>query len=115
MTLKEKLDARVLKLQEKQMLTNSKLFWNELKDLFLETSTELLAQEDGYTIEIVIEKNGKGNVLYKLPSNKNYYELKTKCSAQSVKYAAENYAKSEGISVKFEKKNYYSFKFTYKL
>ena len=25
------------------------------------------------------------------------------------------YAKAEGISVKFEKKNYYSFKFTYKL
>lgn len=115
MTLKEKLDARVLKLQEKQMLANSKIFWNELKDLFLDTSTELLAQEDGYTIEVAIEKNGKGNVLYKLPSSKNYYEFKTKCSAQSVKYAAENYAKAEGISVKFEKKNYYSFKFTYKL
>ena len=76
MTLKEKLDARVLKLQEKQMISNSKIFWNELRELFLDTSTELLAQEDGYTIEVIIEKNGKGDVLYKLPSNKNYYEFK---------------------------------------
>ena len=42
-------------------------------------------------------------------------KFNTKCSAQSVKFAAENYAKAEGITVKFEKKNYYSFKFTYKL
>lgn len=115
MTLKEKLDARVLKLQEKQMINGSKIFWNELKDLFLDTSTELLAQDDGYTIETIIEKNSDGTVLYKLPSDQNYYKLNTKCSAQSVKFAAENYAKTEGISVKFEKKNYYSFKFTYKL
>ena len=34
MTLKEKLDARVLKLQEKQMLSDAKDFWNELRNIF---------------------------------------------------------------------------------
>lgn len=114
-TLKEKLDARVLKLQEKQMIEGSKKFWNELRYLFLNTSTDLLASENGYTIEVIIKKDSNGSVLYKLPSESNYYEFTTSCSAQSVKFAAENFAKNEGISVKFEKKNYYSFKFTYKL
>lgn len=115
MTLKEKLDARVLKLQEKQMINGAKTFWNELKDVFLDTSTDLLAGEDGYTIEVIIKKDSQGSVLYKLPSDSNFYEFNTKCSAQSVKFAADNFAKVEGISVRFEKKNYYSFKFTYKL
>lgn len=115
MTLKEKLDARVLKLQEKQMINNAKEFWNELKNIFLNTSTNLLAQEDGYTIEVIIKKDSKGSVLYQLPENSKYYEFETKCSAQSVKFAADNFAKLEGISTKFEKKNYYSFKFIYKL
>lgn len=115
MTLKEKLDARVLKLQEKQMISGSKDFWSELKNIFLNTPTHLLATSDGYTIEVIIKKDSNGVVLYKLPSDANYYEFTTKCPAQSVKFAADNFAKSEGISVKFEKKNYYSFKFTYKL
>lgn len=115
MTLKEKLDARVLKLQEKQMINGAKTFWNELKDVFLDTSTDLLADEEGYTIETIIKKDNNGSVLYKLPSDSNCYEFSTKCSAQSVKFAADNFAKAEGISVKFEKKNYYSFKFSYKL
>ncbi len=115
MTLKEKLDARVLKLQEKQMIDGAKNFWIELKNLFLNTPTDLLASDDGYTIEVIIKKDSRGQVLYQLPSDQNYYELKTKCSAQSVKFAADNFAKTEGINAKFEKKNYYSFKFTYKL
>ena len=115
MTLKEKLDARVLKLQEKQMIEGAKTFWNELKSVFLNTPTSLLAQENGFTIEVIIKKDSKGTVLYKLPSDSSVYEFSTNCSAQSVKYAAENFAKSEGINVKFERKNYYSFKFTYKL
>ena len=115
MTLKEKLDARVLKLQEKQMIEGAKTFWNELKNVFLNTSTDLLAAENGYTIEVIIKKDSNGSVLYQLPSDKNYYEFKTKCSAQSVKFAADNFAKTEGIVAKFEKKNYYSFNFTYKL
>lgn len=115
MTLKEKLDARVLKLQEKQMINNSKTFWNELKDIFLDTSTELLAKEEGYTVEVIIKKDNNGSVLYKLPSDSKFYEFNTKCSAQSVKFAADNFAKAEGITVRFEKKNYYSFKFSYKL
>lgn len=115
MTLKEKLDARVLKLQEKQMINGAKTFWNELKDVFLDTSTDLLASEDGYTIEAIIKKDSNGSVLYKLPASSTFYEFNTKCSAQSVKFAADNFAKAEGISVRFEKKNYYSFKFTYKL
>ena len=41
MNLKEKLDARVLKLQEKQMIDGAKNFWVELKNLFLNTSTDL--------------------------------------------------------------------------
>ncbi len=115
MTLKEKLDARVLKLQEKQMVEGSKNFWNELKGLFLNTPTDFLADEDGYTIEVIIKKDNNGCVLYQLPSDKNYYEFDTKCSAQSVKFAADNFAKAEGITVKYEKKSYYSFKFSYKL
>lgn len=115
MTLKEKLDARVLKLQEKQMIDGAKNFWVELKNLFLNTETDFLASEDGYTIEVIIKKDSNGSVLYQLPSDKNYYEFSTKCSAQSVKFAADNFAKTEGITVKFEKKNYYSFKFGYKL
>lgn len=115
MTLKEKLDARVLKLQEKQMINGAKDFWNELKDIFLNTSTDLLAGENGYTVEVIIKKDSKNSVLYKLPSEANYYEFNTSYSAQSVKFASENFAKAEGISVRFEKKNYYSFKFTYKL
>ena len=115
MTLKEKLDARVLKLQEKQMVEGSKKFWHELKSLFLDTKTDLLAQDAGYTVEVIIKKDSNGTVLYKLPADNNYYEFTTKCSAQSVKFAADNFAKTEGISAKFEKKNYYSFKFTYKL
>ena len=114
-TLKENLDARVLKLQEKEMINNAKDFWNELKNIFLNTSTSLLAGENGYTIEVIIKKDSNGSVLYQLPSDKNYYEFNTNCSAQSVKFAADNFAKAEGITVKFEKKNYYSFKFTYKL
>ena len=31
MTLKDKLDSRVIKLQEKQMVVGAKKFWNELK------------------------------------------------------------------------------------
>lgn len=115
MTLKEKLDARVLKLQEKQMIEAAKNFWSELKNLFLNTSTNLLAQEGGYTIEVIIKKSSNGTVLYKIPDDNNFYEFNTSCSAQSVKYAADNFAKAEGISIKFEKKNYYLFKFTYKL
>lgn len=115
MTLKEKLDARVLKLQEKQMIEGAKKFWSELKSLFLDSPTDLLAQDNGYTIEVIIKKDSKGSVLYQLPHDKSYYEFSTNCSAQSVKFAADNFAKNEGISVKFEKKNYYSFKFTYKL
>ncbi len=115
MNLKEKLDARVLKLQEKQMIDGAKNFWVELKNLFLNTSTDLLAEVDGYTVEVIIKKDNNGSVLYQLPSDKNYYEFTTKCSAQSVKFAADNFAKNEGIAVRFEKKNYYSFKFTYKL
>ncbi len=115
MTLKEKLDARVLKLQEKQMINGAKDFWNELKDIFLNTSTDLLAGENGYTVEVIIKKDSKNSVLYKLPSEANYYEFNASYSAQSVKFASENFAKAEGISVRFEKKNYYSFKFTYKL
>ena len=115
MTLKEKLDARVLKLQEKQMIDGAKNFWVELKNLFLNTETDFLASEDGYTIEVIIKKDSNGSVLYQLPSDKNYYEFSTKCSAQSVKFAADNFAKTEGITVKFEKKSYYSFKFGYKL
>ncbi len=114
-TLKEKLDARVLKLQERQMIEGAKNFWNELKNIFLNTSTELLNTENGYTIEVVIKKDSNGSVLYLLPSDSNYYEFNTSCSAQSVKFACDNFAKSEGITVRFEKKNYYSFKFTYKL
>lgn len=114
-TLKEKLDARVLKLQEREMINNAKEFWNELKNTFLNTSTSLLASEDGYTIEVIIKKDSNGTVLYKLPSDSNFYEFNIKCAAQSVKFAADNFAKVEGITVKFEKKNYYSFKFTYKL
>lgn len=115
MNLKEKLDARVLKLQEKQMIDGAKNFWVELKNLFLNTSTDLLAETDGYTVEVIIKKDNNGSVLYQLPNDKNYYEFSTKCSAQSVKFASDNFAKTEGISVRFEKKNYYSFKFTYKL
>ena len=115
MNLKEKLDTRVLKLQEKQMIDGAKNFWVELKNLFLSTSTSLLAETDGYTVEVIIKKDSNGSVLYRLPSEDNYYEFSTKCSAQSVKFAADNFAKNEGISVRFEKKNYYSFKFTYKL
>ena len=115
MTLKEKLDARVLKLQEKQMIEGAKKFWNELRNLFLNCPTDLLAEEDGYTIEVIIKKDSNGSVIYQLPDDKNYYEFNVNCSAQSVKFAADNFAKAEGISVKFEKKNYYSFKFTYKL
>ncbi len=115
MTLKEKLDARVLKLQEKQMIDGAKSFWIELKNLFLNTSTDLLAEDDGYTIEVIIKKDNNGHVLYRLPADENYYEFKTKCSAQSVKFAADNFAKTEGITARFEKKNYYSFKFNYKL
>ena len=115
MTLKEKLDARVLKLQEKQMIDGAKNFWIELKNLFLNTSTDLLAENEGHTIEIIIKKDSNGQVLYQLPDTENYYEFKTRCSAQSVKFAADNFAKTEGITAKFEKKNYYSFKFTYKL
>lgn len=115
MNLKEKLDARVLKLQEKQMIEGAKNFWVELKNLFLNTSTDLLAETDGYTVEVIIKKDNNGSVLYQLPNDKNYYEFSTKCSAQSVKFASDNFAKTEGISVRFEKKNYYSFKFTYKL
>lgn len=115
MTLKEKLDARVLKLQEKQMIDGAKNFWNELKNIFLNTSTNLLAQENGYTVDVIIKKDSKGSVLYKLPNESTYFEFQTNCSAQSVKFAADNFAKNEGISVKFEKKNYYCFKFTYKL
>lgn len=115
MTLKEKLDARVLKLQEKQMIEGAKNFWSELKNIFLNTSTDLLATEKGYTVEVIIKKDSNGSVLYKLPDDSSYYEFNTACSAQSVKFAAENFAKSEGITVRFEKKNYYSFKFTYKL
>lgn len=114
-TLKEKLDARVLKLQEKQMIEGAKNFWNELRGLFLNTPTDLLASENGYSIEVIIKKDNNGSVLYKLPSDSSYYEFNTSCSAQSVKFAADNFAKNEGISVKFEKKNYYSFKFGYKL
>ena len=115
MTLKEKLDARVLKLQEKQMIESAKQFWSELRNIFLNTSTNLLNSDDGYTIEVIIKKDSNGSVLYKLPSDANFYTFKTSCSAQSVKFAADNFAKNEGIAVKFEKKNYYSFKFTYKL
>ena len=115
MNLKEKLDARVLKLQEKQMIDGAKSFWAELKNLFLNTETQLLAEEDGYTIEVVIKKDSNGSVLYRLPIDDNYYEFTTKCSAQSVKFASDNFAKAEGIGVRFEKKNYYSFKFNYKL
>ena len=115
MTLKEKLDARVLKLQEREMVRNAKDFWNELKNIFLNTSTSLLAEDEGYTIAVIIKKDSDGTVLYQLPGDHNYYELETKCSAQSVKFAADNFAKAEGIAAKFEKKNYYSFKFTYKL
>ncbi len=115
MTLKEKLDARVLKLQEKQMIDGAKNFWIELKNLFLNTSTNFLADDGGYTIEVIIQKDSNGTVLYQLPSGETFYEFKVKCSAQSVKFAADNFAKNEGISVRFEKKNYYSFRFTYKL
>lgn len=115
MTLKEKLDARVLKLQEKQMIDGAKNFWIELKNLFLNTATSSLADDEGYTIEVIIHKDSNGKVLYQLPSDEKFYEFKTKCSAQSVKFAADNFAKTEGITVRFEKKNYYSFKFTYKL
>ena len=115
MTLKEKLDARVIKLQEKQMVERAKNFWTELKSIFLSIPTDLLAEDGGYTIEVIIKKDSNGTVLYQLPSDSNYYELNTHCSAQSVKFAADNFAKAEGILVKFEKKNYYSFKFTYKL
>ncbi len=115
MNLKEKLDARVLKLQEKKMIEAAKNFWAELKNLFLNTSTEFLAEENGYTIEVIIKKDNNGSVLYQLPSDKNYYEFTTRCSAQSVKFAADNFAKNDGITVRFEKKTYYSFKFTYKL
>lgn len=115
MNLKEKLDARVLKLQEKQMIDGAKSFWAELKTLFLNTATQLLAENDGYTIEVIIKKDSNGSVLYQLPVDENYYEFTTKCSAQSVKFAADNFAKAEGISVQFQKKNYYSFKFTYRL
>lgn len=115
MNLKEKLDTRVLKLQEKQMIDGAKNFWFELKNIFLNTSTDLLAGKDGYTIEVIIKKDSNGSVLYQLPSDETYYEFKTKCSAQSVKFASDNFVKNEGITVRFEKKNYYSFKFTYKL
>ncbi len=115
MNLKEKLDTRVLKLQEKRMIDGAKSFWAELKNIFLNTPTELLAEEDGYLVEVIIKKDSNGSVLYQLPLDKNYYEFATKCSAQSVKFAADNFAKNEGISVRFEKKNYYSFKFSYKL
>lgn len=115
MTLKEKLDARVLKLQEKQMINGAKDFWNELKNVFLNTSTDLLAQPEGYTIEVIIKKDSNGTVLYKLPENSDCYQFTTTCSPQSVKYAADNFSKTEGITARFEKKNYYSFKFTYKL
>ena len=115
MTLKEKLDARVLKLQEKQMIDGAKNFWVELKNIFLNTPTDLLAQENGYTVEVIIKKDSNGQVLYQLPESSDYYEFNTTCSAQSVKFASDNFAKTEGISVRFEKKNYYSFKFTYKL
>ena len=64
---------------------------------------------------IIIKKDNNGSVLYQLPSDKNYYEFTTRCSAQSVKFAADNFAKNDGITVRFEKKTYYSFKFTYKL
>jgi len=114
-TLKEKLDARVLKLQEKQMIEGAKNFWNELRNVFLNTPTDLLAEDEGYTIEVIIKKDSNGSILYKLPSDSSCYEFNACCSAQSVKFAADNFAKNEGISVKFEKKNYYSFKFTYKL
>lgn len=115
MTLKEKLDARVLKLQEKQMIDGAKNFWIELKNLFLNTSTDLLAQDNGYTIEVIVKKDSNGTVLYQLPADSNCYEFNTSCSAQSVKFAADNFAKTEGITVRFEKQAYYSFKFTYKL